>query len=179
MRIVEVELKGGLSVDIPGPRLTVIRSGRERHREPRVIGSTVGVLLDAAVPGSDMYGGFNVLAPGARIPLHWHSVGECQFILSGTGLVVDSDGVETPVEPHSMVFSPRGEGGAHGFINTGQLPLTILFVYGSPDGASPDFNVVASGDMASLRQPSPRSPGPSSSGLRRSRRGARGHVDGC
>jgi len=143
MRIVGAEHEGNSTADGSGPRLTVIRSGLERHREPRVLGSTVAVLLDAAVPGSDMYAGFNILAPGARIPLHWHSVGEFQFILSGTGLVVDSDGVETPVEPHSTVFSPRGESGAHGFINTGPLPLTILFAYSSPDGVSPDFNAVS------------------------------------
>jgi len=124
-------------------RPTVRAAGLEWPRAPKAPGSTVAIFLDASVPGADLYGGINALAPGAVIPVHWHSVGELQFILSGTGVFVDRNGVESPVGPHSVVFSPAGPGGAHGFKNTGLIPLLILFVYPAPGGAAPDFHPIA------------------------------------
>jgi oxalate decarboxylase/phosphoglucose isomerase-like protein (cupin superfamily) len=126
-----------------GPRPSVRLAGAEWHRAPKVPGSTVAMFIDGSVPGADLYGGVNVLAPGAVIPAHWHSVGELQFILSGTGVTVDRDGVTSPIGPHSVIFAPAGPDGVHGFTNTGLVPLSILFLYPSPGGAAPDFNLVA------------------------------------
>lgn len=120
---------------------TVRAAGAEWARASKAPGSTVAMFLDASVPGADLYGGINVLAPGAVIPVHWHSVGELQFILSGTGASVDRNDVESPVGPHSVVFSPAGSGGAHGFVNRGLVPLSILFVYPAPEGSPPDFHL--------------------------------------
>ncbi len=128
---------------IDSPRPSVRQAGAEWHRTPKVPGSTVAMLIDASVPGADLYGGVNVLAPGAVIPAHWHSVGELQFILSGTGVTVDRSGVASPIGPHSVIFAPAGPDGAHGFANTGLVPLSILFVYPSQGGAAPDFNRIA------------------------------------
>ena len=128
---------------IDGPRPSVRNAGAEWHRAPKVPGSTVAMFIDASVPGADLYGGVLALAPGARIPAHWHSIGELQFILSGTGVTVDKDGLESPVGPHTVVFAPSGRDGAHGFVNTGLVPLSILFVYPSPGGSAPDFNLIA------------------------------------
>jgi oxalate decarboxylase/phosphoglucose isomerase-like protein (cupin superfamily) len=128
---------------IDGPRPSARSAGEEWYRAPKVPGSTVAMFIDGSVPGADLYGGVNVLAPGATIPTHWHSVGELQFILSGTGVTVDRDGVESPIGPHSVIFAPAGRDGAHGFTNTGLVPLSILFVYPSPGGAAPDFNILA------------------------------------
>jgi uncharacterized cupin superfamily protein len=127
--------------DSGGPAPTVIPAGAEWHRDPKVAGSTIAMVIDGSVPGADLYGGVNVLAPGATIPVHWHSVGELQFILSGTGVSTNA-GAEVPVGPHSVVFSPAGAAGAHGFRNTGLVPLSILFVYPAAGGAAPDFNLV-------------------------------------
>lgn len=130
----------GAGVWVRGP-------GERWPRAARVAGSTVGLFLDGSVPGADLYGGINVLAPGATIPLHWHSMGELQFILSGTGEALDASGRRVPVGPHSVVFGPAGRDGGHGFVNTGQVPLAILFVYPSPGGIAPDFNLLdAAGD---------------------------------
>lgn len=126
-----------------GPRPSVHDAGTEWHRAAKVPGSTVAMFIDTSVLGADLNGGVNVVAPGAIIPTHWHSVGELQFILSGTGVTIDVDGVESPIGPHSVVFAPAGRDGAHGFVNTGLVPLSILFVYPSPGGAAPDFNVIA------------------------------------
>lgn len=43
----------------------------------------------------------------------------------------------SPVRPHSAVFAPAGPTGAHGFRNTGRVPLAILFAYPSPGGKAP------------------------------------------
>ncbi|MCI0581859.1 MAG: cupin domain-containing protein [Chloroflexi bacterium] len=120
----------------------VRRAGEEWPRAAKVAGSTVAMLLDSSVPGADLYGGINVLAPGAQIPAHWHSMGELQFILSGTGEALDARGGRVPVAPHGVVFSPAGSAGGHGFVNTGLVPLAILFVYPSPGGLAPDFNLL-------------------------------------
>jgi len=127
---------------IDGPRPSVRAAGGEWYRAPKVPGSIVAMFIDGSVPGADLYGGVNVLAPGAIIPTHWHSVGELQFILSGTGVTVDRDGVESPIGPGSVIFAPAGRDGAHGFTNTGLVPLSILFLYPSPGGAAPDFNIL-------------------------------------
>jgi oxalate decarboxylase/phosphoglucose isomerase-like protein (cupin superfamily) len=127
-----------------GPSPSVRDAGGEWYRAPKVTGSTVAMFIDGSVPGADLYGGVNVLAPGAVIPLHWHSVGELQFILSGTGVTRDRTGTASPIGPHSVVFAPAGPDGAHGFENTGLVPLSILFVYPSPGGVAPDFNLVSS-----------------------------------
>jgi len=128
--------------DQASPGSTVRPAGAEWFRDPKAPGSTVAMFLDASVPGADLYGGINVLAPGAAIPVHWHSVGELQFILSGTGVSIDESGVESGIGPHSVVFSPAGAAGAHGFMNIGLVPLSILFVYPAPGGSAPDFNLV-------------------------------------
>jgi len=127
---------------IHGPRPSVRQAGAEWHRAAKVPGSTVALFVDGSVPGADLYGGVNALAPGAVLPTHWHSVGELQFILSGTGVTVDRSGVASPIGPHSIIFAPAGPDGAHGFVNTGLVPLSILFVYPSPGGAAPDFNIL-------------------------------------
>ena len=109
------------------------------------------MFIDSSVPGADLYGGVNVLSPGAVLPVHWHSIGELQFILSGTGLTVDRSGAASEIGPHSVIFAPAGRSGAHGFTNTGLVPLSILFVYPSPGGDAPDFNLLA--DEASSSGP--------------------------
>jgi oxalate decarboxylase/phosphoglucose isomerase-like protein (cupin superfamily) len=131
-----------------GPRPSVRQAGDEWHRAAKVPGSTVALFIDGSVPGADLYGGVNVLAPGAVIPTHWHSVGELQFILSGTGVTMDRDGKGSAIGPHSVVFAPAGLDGAHGFRNTGLIPLAILFVYPSAGGAPPDFNLLEAGGPA-------------------------------
>ena len=130
-----------------GPRPSVRGAGAEWHRAAKVPGSTVAMFIDASVPGADMYGGVNVLAPGAVIPTHWHSVGELQLILSGTGVTVDRNGIESPIGPHAVIFAPAGPDGVHGFTNTGLIPLSILFVYPSAGGAAPDLNLIDGGTL--------------------------------
>lgn len=122
-----------------------IRVGHDtwRPRAAKVPGSQVAIIVDGAVPSADQYIIVNVLAPGAVIPLHWHTISEFQFILSGTGLFLAPDGREERLGPHDTVFCPGGVAGAHGYRNDGPLPLTIQCVYPSPGGHAPDMTFLS------------------------------------
>jgi len=130
--------KAGTAVP-EGPRSRYLAAEDQFKRAAKVEGSTVCLFIDERLPGADMYGGINTVAPGAELPLHWHPIGELQYFLSGQGLLLDADGGETPVAQGGSVFSPPGPGGAHGFRNTGSVPLQILFVYPSAGGAAPEL----------------------------------------
>ena len=110
-----------------------------RPRPDAFPGTSVRIVVDAALAGADLYGGVIEVEPGTTIPLHWHRRGELQFVLAGRGVLLHPDGRESPVGPRSAVFSPAGRDGAHGFRATGRRPLSILFFYGSPAGERPEF----------------------------------------
>ena len=110
-----------------------------RPRAARVPGSQVDVICDASTPTASLITGVNTLAPGARIPLHFHDYEELQYILSGDGLALDADGREHRLEPGSAVYCAAGRRAAHGFMNNGQAPLAILYVYATPDAAPPSL----------------------------------------
>jgi mannose-6-phosphate isomerase-like protein (cupin superfamily) len=95
----------------------------------------VSRLLDASTPGAELFA--VLVAIGGDIPLHHHPVMELQYVLAGPGLALDVDGGQIPIAPGGTVISPAGPSGAHGFRNTGSLPLTLLCVYPAPGGATP------------------------------------------
>ena len=98
-------------------------------------GAPVSRILDSSTPGAELFA--VLVAISGEIPLHYHPVMELQYVLSGHGLALDADGGETPIAPGGTVISPAGPSGAHGFRNTGSLPLTLLCVYPSPGGRAP------------------------------------------
>jgi quercetin dioxygenase-like cupin family protein len=122
-----------------GPRSRYLATSEQFPRASKVQGSTVTVFVDERLAGADMYGGIITFATGAELPLHWHPIGELQFVLAGEGVLLDADGNETPITTGGSVFSPPGPGGAHGFRNTGSEPLQVLFVYPSAGGAPPEL----------------------------------------
>jgi oxalate decarboxylase/phosphoglucose isomerase-like protein (cupin superfamily) len=133
-----------------GPRSRYLAASEQFPRAAKVKGSTVTLVVDERLPGADMYGGIITFAPGAELSLHWHPIGELQFLLAGEGLLLDADGNETPIATGGSVYSPSGPGGAHGFRNTGSRPLTILFVYPSAGGAQPELHWVDSNGAAAF-----------------------------
>jgi len=110
-----------------------------RPRAARVPGSQVDVICDASTPTASLIAGVNTLAPGARIPLHFDDHEELQYILSGDGLALDADGREHRLEPGSAVHCAAGRSAAHGFVNNGQAPLAILYVYATPRAVPPSL----------------------------------------
>ena len=120
----------------PDGPLSVYRPPSElAPQPPDYPGTHVGLLVDHEVAGTECFGG--IVAIEDAIPLHFHPVFEFQYVLSGTGVAIDSRGVEVAIAPGGAVLSPAGPSGAHGFRNTGATPLKILFWYPSPDGRPP------------------------------------------
>jgi mannose-6-phosphate isomerase-like protein (cupin superfamily) len=118
-----------------GPR-SVYRSPDEGIAAPADYpGAPVSRILDATTAGAELFA--VLVAIEGDIPLHHHPVMELQYVLAGTGLALDADGDEIPIAPGGTVVSPAGPAGAHGFHNTGPLPLTLLCVYPAPGGATP------------------------------------------
>jgi quercetin dioxygenase-like cupin family protein len=124
------------------PRSRYLAASEQFPRAAKVQGSTVTLVVDERLAGADMYGGIITFAPGAELPLHWHPIGELQFLLAGEGVLLEADGNETPIAKGGSVFSPSGPGGAHGFRNTGSEPLEVLFIYPSAGGAPPELHWV-------------------------------------
>jgi quercetin dioxygenase-like cupin family protein len=98
-------------------------------------GAPVSRILDDTIPGAELFA--VLVAISGEVPLHYHPVMELQYVLSGHGLALDADGGQTPIAPGGTVISPAGPSGAHGFKNTGPLPLTLLCVYPAPGGVAP------------------------------------------
>lgn len=126
----------------PEPRngpVSVYVGPDERHRQaPDYPGTTVDMIIDDTVPGADMNGGIVTLDPGVTITLHYHSQFEFQYVVSGSGVALDSLGGETPIVAGGAVLSPHGASGAHGFRADESGPLSILFLYPNAGGHGPD-----------------------------------------
>jgi mannose-6-phosphate isomerase-like protein (cupin superfamily) len=122
--------------DLVGPRTTYRRPDQGIPARADYPMAPVSRILDASSAGAELFA--VQVAIGGDIPLHYHSMMELQFVLSGTGLALNADGAEIPITPGGVVVSPGGPAGAHGFRNTGSLPLTLLCVYPAPGGATPD-----------------------------------------
>lgn len=64
---------------------------------------------------------------GKKVPFHSHNCNEQVTILGGEALVEIEGRESVPVGRHDTVFVPQGK--SHRFINSGNGPLTILWVY--------------------------------------------------
>ena len=121
---------------ISGPRLHY-RSPQDGLAAPADYpDAPISLVLERSTAGADLFG--VAVAIGGDIPLHYHSMMEFQYVVSGNGLALNADGAEIPISAGGTVISPAGPAGAHGFRNLGRLPLTLLCLYPSPGGATPD-----------------------------------------
>lgn len=75
----------------------------------------------------EILSGMTEIPPGGEIPLHHHNTDEFIYVISGRA-VVTIDGAERPVEggDSTLVFA----GIRHRYVNIGEGPLRILWVYG-------------------------------------------------
>jgi mannose-6-phosphate isomerase-like protein (cupin superfamily) len=119
----------------PGPRTTYLPAHAARQAATDYPGAPVARLLDDTDPGAELF--VVCVAIAGEVPLHHHPVSELQYVLSGHGLALDADGGQTPIGPGGAVLSPAGPAGAHGFRNSGSLPLQLLCAYPSPGGEPP------------------------------------------
>lgn len=72
--------------------------------------------------------GITSFPPGSAIRLHSHNTIEQVTVLEGEGVAV-LNGEEHPARPYDTTQIPAGE--FHRFVNTGSVPMRILWVYGS------------------------------------------------
>jgi len=63
---------------------------------------------------------------GKKVPFHHHNCDEQVTILEGSA-IVESDGKKTSLEPYDTSYVKAGT--PHRFINTGENPLLILWIY--------------------------------------------------
>jgi putative monooxygenase len=76
-----------------------------------------------------LVGGLTIFEPGEASSLHDHPDSEeINYIVRGSGEVVDEDGHHTAFEAHTFMFIPKGV--KHQHVNTGREPLWLVFVYG-------------------------------------------------
>lgn len=76
--------------------------------------------------GAGITTGITQFPAGQKVPMHSHNCDEQVTLLEGEA-EVELDGQRTPVGPRDTTFIPKGT--PHRFINTGDGPLTILWVY--------------------------------------------------
>lgn len=93
-------------------------------------------VVDAGLHSSEfLTGGLTIFEPGEASSLHDHPGSEeINFIVRGSGEVVQPDGSRTAFAAHTFMFIPKGV--AHQHVNTGREPLWLVFVYG-PHGSLP------------------------------------------
>lgn len=115
-----------------------------RPCEPTLPGARRWLICDEQTPTLSLLVGVVELPErGSTIPLHYHpSVEEFQYIVSGSGVVWDAEGNEYPLSPGTCIYCGPEPKGAHGYKNTGNSPLVILFIYPSAGGKAPDYVVV-------------------------------------
>lgn len=121
-----------------GPVSVYVAPDKLQPQPPDYVGTSVELAVSHHVPGADMYGGTVTVEPGVEIALHYHSQFECQYVVSGVGVALDSTGAEIPIEAGGFFLSPAGRAGAHGFRAHGTVPLKILFLYPNKGGHLPD-----------------------------------------
>ena len=72
--------------------------------------------------------GLTRFPPNQKIPMHSHNCDEQVTLLEGEG-DVEVGGRRTPIKRYDTTYIPQGE--PHRFINTGDGPMLILWVYGT------------------------------------------------
>ncbi len=76
--------------------------------------------------GARITTGITRFPAGQKVPMHSHNCDEQVTLLEGEAQV-EMDGELTPVGKYDTTFIPAGK--SHRFVNTGDGPLTILWVY--------------------------------------------------
>ncbi|MAF48996.1 MAG: cupin domain-containing protein [Rhodospirillales bacterium] len=93
-------------------------------------GVETAVLVSNKNCGANTTSGTTSFPAGTKVPVHKHNCDEQVVLLEGEA-EVDIDGVCTRIEAMDTVFVEAGTW--HRFVNTGDGPMKILWVYDSPE----------------------------------------------
>jgi mannose-6-phosphate isomerase-like protein (cupin superfamily) len=105
----------------------ILRKQAELTPVKRGDGVETTLLVGKEVCGSATFtSGMTKFPPGKRVPLHHHNCDEQVTLLEGEA-EVEVDGVCTPLARYDTTYIPAGK--PHRFINVGDSPLVILWVY--------------------------------------------------
>jgi len=102
----------------------------ERHWHDRGGGVRTAYLVRRELGDVGFLSGMTEFDPGARLPFHFHNCDESVVVLDGEALFETADGA-TVIGKHAATWI--GAGLVHRFANPNAEPLTILWIYGSPD----------------------------------------------
>ena len=109
-------------------KATIIKAG-ERPTFDRGNGVTTTLLVGTGnAPNTVFTSGTTRFPPGAGAPIHSHNCGEQVLILEGKA-EVEVDGKVARLGPWDTTYIPAGL--PHRFLNSGDSPLTILWIYGA------------------------------------------------
>jgi quercetin dioxygenase-like cupin family protein len=88
------------------------------------------VVFSCKEIGARITSGVTRFPPGTGIPLHYHNCDEQTTVLEGDA-EVEIDGKRQRLGPWDTAFIPEGR--HHRFVNVGQGPMAILWVYNRVD----------------------------------------------
>jgi mannose-6-phosphate isomerase-like protein (cupin superfamily) len=103
--------------------------------------------------------GISTYPRGEGAPMHWHNCDEQVTLLEGIG-EVEVDGMVTPLKPHDSTYIPAER--PHCFRNTGDGPMTILWIYGSSHvtrtfaDSGREVEHLSAADLMGTAEPAPR-----------------------
>ncbi|OUU78361.1 MAG: hypothetical protein CBC38_07655 [Gammaproteobacteria bacterium TMED78] len=87
---------------------------------------TTLLIGESNCEGTSFTSGLTRFPVGKKVPFHHHNCDEQVTILEGSA-IVESDGKKTSLEPYDTSYVKAGT--PHRFINTGENPLLILWIY--------------------------------------------------
>jgi len=109
--------------------MTIIKSAQVTRLDRGGSVSTVPLITKhSAVEDTTLTSGLSTYPVGTGAPLHSHNCVEHVTLLAGRA-EVEIDGEVTPLEVHDTTYVEAGI--PHAFRNTGDTPMTILWVYDS------------------------------------------------
>ena len=110
--------------------LSIIMKSDELELVQRGNGVETAVLVSSEICGANTTSGTTSFPAGTKVPVHRHNCNEQVVLLEGDA-EVEIDGVATRIKPMDTVFVEAGTW--HRFVNLGDGPMKILWVYDSPD----------------------------------------------
>ncbi len=107
----------------------IIRKLSEVEKTPVAMEGVRGITKQLVLGSADGVPNFSfrvfTLEPGGHSPHHSHEqVEHLNFVLSGSGALVDGEGALNPIGPGEFAFVPPGE--KHQFRNTGDEPFVFI-----------------------------------------------------